>query len=655
MIFQAPWFLLLLLILPILGKIDARARRLKMKAAEKLRGKRNSSNHWKKTAALRIGSLAALVIALAQPAWNPHPGPPGEQGHDLVIALDISRSMLAADVFPNRLEAAKIALFESLDQLRGQQIGLITFAGAASVRVPLTLDHNFIRYMLERAAPSDAEVGGTSLQAAIEKAIDVVLKESEKGRQDMIILTDGEDHISNIEKTTQELRDCGARVLIVGLGDIDNWTKIPDIGKTNSWMQYKGSDVTSHLEEVTLNLLSVESPNVVYYSAQTRPFDLLDLYTKLIDDTKNLPLEGDRPTVYTEGYPLFIALALLLWAWPAARNRLFPAILALLVASCSPNFQTLEKDYQQHVDQGRTLWTQAQPSVEADPRAALSTLTNAREEFLRAALLIPGNERAAQQIAGITAQMHQIEQAIQEQEEAEKDLQEKLQEAVEALKVLTQRETVLSQQSQQLLKRRPPAPAAEKTAAADPARQEQVDIGTGTAGVLDVVTDVQAVIQKMLAGLYGKEDAPPPTEFDQAVEKLNHARTSQQSAVESLTPDAVNWPQANSALLTASRRMQEALDLLASQNSQNQSDENSDDGDESDWDFDENMEWDESSQMSDLSMPIDSSNFKTALENKALPAPNYSAEDILKQEEANMEQRAEQNAARAGAKVEKNW
>jgi len=214
MILKAPWMLALLLILPILGKLAAHAHRKQMESAAKLRGEKKVSNVWKKLTALKLASFAAIILALAQPAWNPRPGPAGMQGRDLVIALDISRSMLAADVFPSRLDASKIAIFESLDFLRGQRIGLITFAGAASVRVPLTLDHNFVRYMLERAQPSDADVGSTSLQSAIEKAIDVVLKESKQGQQDLIVFTDGEDYLSDIETTADELRDCGARVLI---------------------------------------------------------------------------------------------------------------------------------------------------------------------------------------------------------------------------------------------------------------------------------------------------------------------------------------------------------------------------------------------------------------------------------------------------------
>jgi Mg-chelatase subunit ChlD len=655
MILKTPWMLLFLLLLPILGWFLIRAQRLQDVAAEKLRGSRGrSSRGIKKNLALRLGSFAALIMALAQPAWNPHPGPSGMKGRDLVIALDISRSMLAADVFPSRLDAAKIAIFESLDHLRGQRIGLITFAGSASVRVPLTLDHNFVRYMLDRAAPSDADVGSTSIQSAIEKAIDVALKESEKGHQDMILFTDGEDYLSNIEKTAEELRECGARVLIIGLGDPVAGARIPDSANTNAWMQYKGADVITRLDEAKLTQLAAESPNVTYYPAGTRPFELTSIYRNMLTETGEIPADETGQMIYTEGYPWLIALALLLFIFPLS-GRILPLLAALVIAGCSPSVQTLEADFATQIESGCTLWLQAQTAVTNDPRAALSILLDARKAFLCAAMIRPGNIQAAEQIAGVSQQIRLVEQAVKDQKKAEEDLQAKLKAAIEELKILTQRETVLSQQSQQLLKKRPPATPEESAADAISGHKEQSEVGDGTDKVLEVIKTVQSMIQKMLLAAYSDNGTPPPTEMDQAADKLVSARESQQAVISNLSPDAVNWPQANSALLTASRRMQEALTLLSDQNKGNNSDQESQESDQSQWDFDDHAEWSESDKQGDLSMPMNSQSFKTALENQSLPAPNYTAEEIMMEESANMEQRAQQKAGRAGATVEKNW
>jgi len=653
MIFKAPSMLLLLLILPILGKIMVRAHRKRTEAAARLRGNKKTSNSWKKRIALQLGSFAVLILALAQPAWNPRPGPLQAQGRDLVIALDISQSMLADDVFPTRLDAAKIALYENLDPLQGQKIALITFAGAASVRVPLTRDHNFVRYMLERSQPSDAQVGSTSLQAAIEKAIDVALSESSKGKQDIILFTDGEDHISDIEKTANALRDCGARVLIIGLGDPVAGAKVPEIGKPGEWMQYKGEDVVTRLDEENLVLLSKESPNVTYYAARTRPFDLLQLYRQMIADREPLLSDEESPLIYTEGYPFLIALALLLWLLPLNKH----VFAILLLAGCSPEFQDLKKEYEQNLETGRELWAAAQEPIKKDPRNALFTLQEARAAFLQAALIRPGDQPAAEQIAGVSTQIREVEEAVKKQEEAEKDLQQKLKEAIEQLQKLVQRENVLSQQSQRLLRARPPVPPEEKVAAVEPARTEQDAVQQGTKAVADTVSEAQQLIQKMLAAAFSENENPAPTEFDEPVRLLNEAQTSQKIALKNLQSENHNWPQANTAFRTATRQMEDALQLLSDQNqgqSQEKNSEMSEDY-EMDWDFEENMEGLESDMRSDMSMPIQSGNFQTALESRSLPTPNYTAEEILMQEAANMKQRALQQSSRAGAKVEKNW
>ena len=656
MIFQAPLMLLLLLLTPVVAKVLTRAHRLREDAAAKLRGERPASAAWQRRRARQVGAFVVLIMALARPGWNPHPGPPSLHGRDLVIALDISRSMLASDVFPSRLEAAKIALHEGLPYLQGQRVGLILFAGAASVRVPLTRDHDFVRYMLDRASPTDADVGSTSLQSAIEKAIDVVLKESDQGQQDLIIFTDGEDHISDGDKMAEELQECGARVLIIGLGDPVAGARVPGIGGTNSWMKYKEADVISRLDEETLIRLSSESPNVVYHAARTRPFDLVTLYQQALADTELIQSAESGDLIYSEGYPLFIALALLLLFCPIPKG-LLPLLVALLVAGCGPKIGSPDAEYAESMALGATLWSEAQLPMGADPRTGLAMLLDARSAYLRAALLLPADEAAARHIAGVTAQIRSVEEAIRKQEEEEADLQQRLEEAIQQLQELARREGVIAKDGQQLLKKRPPATNEEKTAAAPPALQKQSEIKTGTGDVLEVVREVQGIIRKAMAAAFGETEGTPETEYDGAIECLDTAEVAQQTAVDTLAPQGLNWPHASSAMLTANRQMQEALRLLSNQG-QNQDGEDDSDGefsDDMDWEFEEDMEWSESDAQSALSMPMSSQDFKTALENRTLPTPNYTADEILMQEAANQEKRAQQKASRSGAKVEKNW
>ena len=141
------WMLLLLPLVALAGWLMARARRLQGEAACQLKGVAPEGRRAFLTRRdwLVLAALACVVVALARPRWNPRPYEVERRGRDLVIALDVSRSMLAADLFPNRLEMARIAIHEALPALAGQRLALVTFAGSASVRVPLTLDHGFVR------------------------------------------------------------------------------------------------------------------------------------------------------------------------------------------------------------------------------------------------------------------------------------------------------------------------------------------------------------------------------------------------------------------------------------------------------------------------------------------------------------------------------
>lgn len=651
MTIQYPSFLLLLGLLPIIAAILIRSHRLSQAAATTLRGEKERSTIGPHRLARTLAAFAALILALARPGWNPHPSPRAGQGRDLVIALDVSRSMLAADVFPSRLESAKICLHEGLAHLQGQRIGLILFAGAASVQVPLTHDHNFVRYMLDRASPYDADVGSTSLQAAIDKAINVVLKESEKGRQDIIIFTDGEDHISDIEKTASLLHECSARVLIIGMGDPVEGARVPGVEGTNGWMQYEGKDVISRLNEETLVRLSAESPNVAYYSATTRPFDLTALYRQtLVSAQHDTPVDGG-PVLYSEAYPFLIALALLLRFSPLPR-RLLMLFAALLIAGCTPTYHPSDEDHTSMTNAGYELWASAQKSLQSDPPDCLLLLSDARDHYLRAALLRPGDEAAAQHIAGITLQIHSVEATLKEREQNEEDMQQRIADAIEQLRELERRQTELSQRGQRLLRKRPRLTPANGEAAAAPALTEQSAVQTGTGGVRAVLLEVQGIIQSALAVAYAETESPMTTEFDAPIHALAAALDGQRTALSRLTPRAVNWGDAHSSMVKASRQMQEALRMLSDQTQgQEQPQDGGDEGEYSD-----DMEWSDSDAgESSHSMPMMSQDFKTALENRALPSPNYTAEDILLQEEANQEKRTSQKAGQSGAGVEKNW
>lgn len=652
MTFLSPWMLVLLAILPIVGRLTYRGRRLQQEAADLLRGgdSRPRSAHGLVPGKdrLMLAACGCLVVALARPAWNPRSEPLQSGDRDLVIALDVSRSMLAADVFPSRLEAARMAVFESLSGLRDRRIALITFAGSATVRAPLTLDQGFVRYMLERVEPMDENVGGTSLQAAIEKAVNTVFAGTEQERRDMIIFTDGEDHISNIEKSAGKLREGGVHALIVGLGDPVNGARIPDNGSEKSWVQYKGADVVSRLDSATLEKLARGNPDVTYFQAGTRPFDLMKLYQKLPAATSSRPLDGGREMVYTEGAPLFIAAALILlslWRFPALLKLLpGPLLLAALLAGCGPRAPMGEAEFKAHTQQGQKLREAADAQVENDPLAQQTTLIQAREEFLLAAMFKAGDRGTAREISALTARIHALDEAIRKQKEEEEKQREELAAAVERLKELFTRQLHLAQNSQRLVRNRPPVPPEQRLAEVPAARDEQGVVKEGTASVLETVTFYQETTRKIVVQAFGKTAEPPSTEFDEAVSQLAAAIDAQRRSLENLGAAPPEWKAVNAGFRTAAERMKTALDSLSVRNSSPQGNNENDD-----------EEMTDSDEAGNLSMTSRTGEFKTALENQTLPVPSYTAEEILAGEADNQKQRTRQKAAHAGAAVEKNW
>ena len=675
-----PWMLLLLGLVALAGWLMARGRRLQREAACRLKGvaPENGQAFLSHGDWLALAALVLAVVALARPQWNPRPYDIERRGRDLVIALDVSRSMLAADIFPNRLEMARIAIHEALPALAGQRVALVTFAGSASVRVPLTLDHGFVRYMLERADPSDMDLGSTSLQAALEKVASTVLTDAAGGHRDLVVFTDGEDHLSDIGKTAELLAQCGARVLIVGLGDPVRGARVPDARDDNRWMRHNDVEVVSRLEESTLTELAGQGSNVTYFPARTRPFDLVPLYRQLIAGAgDDVVVGGLRQIRYTEGYPYLLALAVVLWlassSWKLPKMRHL-ILLALLAPGCAQRVQLDgEAAFRARYKQGSELRSFAREQSDADAFAERSLLVDAREEFLRAALLRPGNIETARGITTITRRLRELETVIEQQRAEEKQRREKLADSIERLRKLTVRQERLSQQSRDVLRRRPVPtgeeanipeylatteqllPQEELNRLAPPVFTEQRAVREGTASVLDSITLQQDTLRQLLTRAYGDIGRLPRTEVDPVVDLLAGTVAAQDQALASLAAEAVRWPRANTALHTAAGRIEQALDALGSLQPPKTDDEDDTMASRNVGDYDENMDGLESESQDNRSQPVSPGDFQEALSLRSLPIPDYTSAEIMDEEAANQQKRARRKAARAGAKVEKNW
>jgi Ca-activated chloride channel family protein len=272
---------------------------------------------WK--AALLLAAFGLLVAGLARPAWNLKQTTVTRRGRDVVFVLDVSRSMLAEDLAPNRLERAKLAIADVIDKLQGDRVGLLVFAGTAAVKCPLTLDYGFFKMMLDSISPDSISRGGTMIGDAIRLVLDQMLDKQEKQYKDIVLITDGEDHESFPVEAAKEAAEKGVRLLIVGLGDENEGKRIPviDASGRRTFMQYQGKEVWSKLDAHTLREMALAAPGSRYLNVATGTIDLGEVYMQLSGSAGKKEMEEETIEKYEEKFQVFIGIAFLLLAMEA--------------------------------------------------------------------------------------------------------------------------------------------------------------------------------------------------------------------------------------------------------------------------------------------------------------------------------------------------
>ena len=198
-------------------------------------------------------ALACTIVALARPINGYREGGATTTGRNLLIALDISRSMETEDVKPSRLAEARAAAYELIAALPGDKIGLIVFSGEADLVVPLTYDHTALRDALEQVNRSWAGVGGTNFGLVLRKAMQDFKRSTPKGSTNaLVILSDGEDTVNSSPEVAEEARENKLLVITVGIGTAAGGP-IPDPnGENGLWQDANGKHVISKLNTESL-------------------------------------------------------------------------------------------------------------------------------------------------------------------------------------------------------------------------------------------------------------------------------------------------------------------------------------------------------------------------------------------------------------------
>ena len=279
--------------------------------AERLTGSASRRRQWLK-AMLLLAGVALLVAALARPQFGSKMETIEREGQDIVIALDVSLSMLARDIQPNRLEKAKHAMSSLIDLSEGDRIGLIAFAGEAFVQCPLTLDKRAATMLLNAMGPDLIPVPGTALTSAMQKSL-TLFSEKEQKHKVLILMTDGEGHSGEPLEAAKEAADQGVRIYTVGIGSTRG-TPIPLQGPKESRKGFKkdgeGEVVMTRLDEVTLREVA-ERTGGEYYRASPGVTELEDLYADIAGMDKKT-LSSVQVTQFEERFQILVLLAIFL-------------------------------------------------------------------------------------------------------------------------------------------------------------------------------------------------------------------------------------------------------------------------------------------------------------------------------------------------------
>lgn len=266
---------------------------------------------WNAAARAGVAGLACLMLAagLARPQSNPREVESERTGRDVIFLLDVSRSMLATDVAPNRLERAKLWIGDLVAQLRGDRFALVAFAGSASVRSPLTSDRLFFRMTLDELTPDSVSRGGTNIGDAIRKTLELVIPPAADGDaggfRDIILITDGEDQGSLPVEAARAAAQRGVRIIALGIGSPQ--------GAEIKTSDGSGRTVRTRLDSATLADIAAATPGGAYLEVGAGTVDLAELYSDLIATAPQGTLESGTTVRYTERFAWFLwpALALL--------------------------------------------------------------------------------------------------------------------------------------------------------------------------------------------------------------------------------------------------------------------------------------------------------------------------------------------------------
>lgn len=310
--FAQAQFLALLLLIPFFFVIQALVLKLRKNRIRKfgdenlvrqLMPSYSASKVWIRLTFFALGFFF-FVIGLSRPQIGAKIKEHDTKGAEIMIALDVSNSMLAEDYSPNRLDRAKLAISRLVDKLRDDRIGLIVFAGNSFVQLPITTDYVSAKMFLNSISTESVPIQGTAIGEAINTAIRSFSAQSEKSRA-VIVITDGENHEDDPVAAAKQAAEMGVRVFTIGVGSPEG-KPIPMDGELLK--DKDGNIVVTRLDESVLQDVAAAG-NGAYVRAGNSEFGL----NPIIDDIRKMEDEKYSSIVFEEfdeQFMYFMAIAL---------------------------------------------------------------------------------------------------------------------------------------------------------------------------------------------------------------------------------------------------------------------------------------------------------------------------------------------------------
>nr|WP_257460773.1 VWA domain-containing protein [Archangium lipolyticum] len=271
--------------------------------------------------------LLLFGLALAQPQCGTKSELTKRRGIDVVVALDASKSMLARDVQPSRLERAKLELTTLLDELKGDRVGLVAFAGDAFIQSPLTSDYSAVKLFLRAVEPEQMPQGGSNIGDAL-MLCKQLLENADRGAKEkvVVLLSDGEDLVGEVKEAVAALKEANIQVLTVGVGS-EQGEPIPVYNRRGEFVDYKkdssGETVITRMDRGGLTSIAEGTGGEFYY--QPRGVAMAQVLDR-IEKMQKSELESRVTVRYDERFQTFAlpGLALLVMGMlllPSSRRR----------------------------------------------------------------------------------------------------------------------------------------------------------------------------------------------------------------------------------------------------------------------------------------------------------------------------------------------